>query len=108
LRVPIRASVAVGPTAIVLLEKLLVLGLEVLLEDHAADLSTLLAETLLRAEVGAIERRIVRQLTGSADACMERLVTGIAAGGPVCVEQVAAARSQGDGPLASVERNRPN
>jgi hypothetical protein len=108
LRVPIRASVAVGPTAIVLLEKLLVLGLEVLLEDHAADLSTLLAETLLRAEVGAIERRIVRQLTGSADACMERLVTDIAAVAPVRVQQVASTRSQGDGVLASVERHGPN
>jgi hypothetical protein len=52
MRVPIRASVAVGPTAIVLLEKPLVLGLEVLLEDHTADLPTLFAETLLGTAIG--------------------------------------------------------
>jgi hypothetical protein len=47
MRVPIRASVAVGSTAIVLLEKPLVLGLEVLFEDHAADFPALFAERLL-------------------------------------------------------------
>ena len=52
--VPIRAPVTVRPTAIVFLEKTLVLALEVLLEDDAVNLRTLFAETLLRVEVGAI------------------------------------------------------
>ena len=103
MRVPIRGSVAVRSTAIVVLEKPLVLGLEVLLEDHAADLATLFAETLFRPEVGAIERRVVGQLTRPADAGMERLVAGIAGVAPVGIEQAASPRSQGDCTLASVE-----
>ena len=108
MRVPIRASVAVGSTAIVLLEKSLVLGLEVLLEDDAADLPTLFAETLLRAEVRAIERRVMGQLTRPADAGMECLMAGIADVAAVGVEQAASTRRQGDGALASVERHGPN
>ncbi len=108
MRVPIRAPVTIRPTAIVFLEKALVLALEVLLEDHAVYLRTLLAEPLLSAEVGAIEGRVVRQLTRPTDACMERLVTDIAAVAPVRVEEVASTRSQGDGALASVERHGPN
>jgi hypothetical protein len=107
-RVPIRTPVTVRPPAIVFLEKTLVLALEVVFEDDTADLRTLFAETLLRAEVDAIKRRIVRQLTGPTDACMERLMTGIAAVAPVGVEQVAATCRQGDGALASVERDGPN
>ena len=107
-RVPIRASVAVRPAPIVFLEKPLVLGLEVLLEDHAADLPTLFAETLLRPEVGAVEGRVVGQLTRPADAGMERLVPGIADVAPVRLEQAASSGSQGDGALASVERHGPN
>src|ERR1700693_3183442 len=98
MRVPIWAPVAVGSTAIVLLEKPLVLGLEVLLEDHAADLATLSAETLLRAEGGAVEGCIVGHLTGPADAGMERLVPGIADVAPVGLEQAASTRRQGDRP----------
>jgi hypothetical protein len=108
MRVPIRTPVTVRPTAIVFLEKALVLALEVLLEDHAVYLRTLLAESLLSAEVGAIQGRVVRQLTRPTDACMERLVTDIAAVAPVRVEEVASTRSQGDGVLASVERHGPN
>ena len=50
----------------------------------------------------------MRQLTGSADAGMERLVTGIAAVAPVAVEQAASTCRQGHSPLASVERHGPN
>jgi hypothetical protein len=71
----------------VLLEKLLVLGFEVLIQNHAADLPTVFAETLLRAEVGAMERRIVGQLPRAADAGMERLVTDIADVTSVAIEQ---------------------
>src|SRR5260370_25686986 len=95
-RVPIRAPVTVRPTAIVFLEKTLILALEILLEDHPVNLRALFAETLFLAEVGTIEGGVVRQLTGPADACIERLVTGIAAVTPVRIEQVASPRSQGD------------
>ena len=106
--VPIRAPVTVRSTAIVFLEKALVFAFEVLFEDHAADLRTLSAETLFSAEVDAVERRIVRQLTGPADACMERLLTGIAAGAPVRVEQVPSTCRQRESPLASIERHGSN
>src|SRR5439155_23098846 len=66
--VPIRAPVTVRPTAVVLLEEALVLPLEVVLEDDPPNLRTLFAETRFRAEVGVIEGRVVRQLTGPADA----------------------------------------
>ena len=91
-----------------LLEKLLVLALEVDLKDHTADLSTLFAETLFLAEVRAVEGRVMRQLTRPADAGMECLVTGIADIAPVGIEQTASARRQRDGALASVERDGPN
>jgi hypothetical protein len=107
-RVPIRAPVTVRPTAVVFLEKALVFAFDVLLEDHAANLRALFTETLLRVEVGAIERGIVRQLTEPADAGMEPLVPGTADVAAVGIEQPASTRSQGDGALASVERHGPN
>src|ERR1700686_2419326 len=79
----------------------------VALEDDTVNLRTLFAEALFRAEVGSIQGGIVGQLTGPADACRERLVTGIA-GAPMRVEQVAATRRQGDGALASIEGHGPN
>jgi hypothetical protein len=47
-------------TAAVCLEKGLIFALEVALEDNAANLRALFAERLLRAEVGAIERWVMR------------------------------------------------
>jgi hypothetical protein len=92
-RVPLGAAVAVRPAAIVCLEKALVVAFEVALEDDAANLRALSAERLLCAEVGAIEGRVMRQLTGPADACVEGLVTGIAAAAPVRIEQAVHAPS---------------
>jgi hypothetical protein len=90
------------------LEKALVFALEVALEDDAANLRAPFAERLLCAEVGAIEGRVMRQLTGPADAGAERLVTSIAAAAPVRIEQAASTRRQRDGTLASIERHGPN
>jgi hypothetical protein len=81
----------------------LVFPLEVLLEDDAVNLRALFTEPLLRVEVGAIQGGVARQFTGSADACVERLVTGIASVPPVRVQQMASTRRQGDRPLASIE-----
>jgi hypothetical protein len=62
-------------TAIVCLEKALVFVLVVALEDDVANLRAPFAERLLCAEVGAIEGRVMRQLTGPADAGVDHLVT---------------------------------
>ena len=61
-RVAIRPPVAIRLAAVVSLEPLLVLALEVVFENHTANVCPLSAEALLSAQVGAIERGIVRQL----------------------------------------------
>jgi hypothetical protein len=57
--IPIRSPVAVRPTAIVFLQPLLVLSLELVLEDDSANVSALFAEPLFRAQIGAIELGVV-------------------------------------------------
>jgi len=78
------------------------------LEDHAADLRTLFAETFFRAQVGAIEGRVVRQLTGPVDVRVKRLGAFVATIATVCFEQVTSTFRQRHRPLAAVERHRPN
>src|SRR5947208_1234581 len=66
--VPTRSAVAVWPAAIRLLQPSLVLALELLLEHHAMDVRPDVTETLVLAQVGAINLNVVRQLTGPAHA----------------------------------------
>src|SRR5262245_62672908 len=52
--VPIGSAVAVGAAAVVLLQPLLVLALQLLFEDDATHFSALLAQPFLLAQVSAI------------------------------------------------------
>jgi hypothetical protein len=74
-RVPIGSTIAVGAVAVAFVQKTLVLPLEIVLEDHATDLRALLSETFLGAQVGTIERGVVRQLARPEDAGTERLAS---------------------------------
>jgi hypothetical protein len=86
----------------------LVLPLEVVLENHAPDAGALLAEAPLGAQIRAVERGIVDQLTGPVNAGVERLVPFVIAVAPVRAEQVASPLGQRHGPLATVEQHRSN
>ena len=109
-RVAIRSPVAVWPAAVVLLEPLLVLPLEVVLEHDATDVRALLAKPLLGAQVRAIERGVMRQFPRPADPCVELLMalvavtTLVVAIATVLLEQAAPAIGQCQNPFASVER----
>jgi hypothetical protein len=73
MRVSGRAPVTVLAPPIGLLEKRLILTLEVLFENHTTNVRALLTEALLRPEIGAVEGRVMGQLTGPAHATMEGL-----------------------------------
>jgi hypothetical protein len=49
-------------------EEPLVVALQLVVQDHAIDSATLLAEALLGTEIGAIDLRVVRQLARLPDA----------------------------------------
>jgi hypothetical protein len=70
-----RAAVAVGATAVGLLQELLVLALQVLFEDDASDLKVRVAvsETDLFLSKRRVEIRVVVDLPGAADASVEHL-----------------------------------
>src|SRR5262245_27652698 len=54
-RVPVRPAVAVGPPAVVLLQPRLVLALQFLFEDDAADVGALIPKPFFLAQVRAIQ-----------------------------------------------------
>jgi hypothetical protein len=103
--IPIRSPLAVGAPAVVSLQPLLVLPLKVVLQDDAADLRALLAESLLGAQVGAIERGVMRQFPRPADPSAELLTTLVVTVSAMAVEQTASALRQGHDSFASVERH---
>jgi hypothetical protein len=106
-RVAIRASVTVWPTSVPLLEPLLVLALELVVEDHAADVGALVAEPLLFSHVRAIELRIMREFARPVHACIEGLPPLTVAVAAMRLQQVVAPFRQGDGALAAVDRDEP-
>jgi hypothetical protein len=69
----IRPPVAVGSAAISLLEELLVLTLELVVEDDAADGGALLAEPFGSLQVRTIDLGVVRQLARLANARVKLL-----------------------------------
>jgi hypothetical protein len=103
--IPIRSPIAVGAIAVVSLQPLLILPLEVVLQDDAADLRALLAESLRREQISAIERGVVRQLPRATHACVELLASLVVAVSTMALEQAASAIRKGHHPLASVERH---
>jgi hypothetical protein len=64
---------AVRTAAVPLLQELLVVALQLVIENDAADACAALTETLLGAEVGALDLGIVRQFTRLPQARVERL-----------------------------------
>ena len=73
--VAVRTAVAVGASAVVFLQELLVLALQVLVEDDAPDLepAVLVPEPGLLLAVRRVEVRVVVDLTLTTDARVERL-----------------------------------
>jgi len=61
----IGSPIALGLAAIALLQELLVLALQLVVEDDAADEGALFAQPISVLEVGAIHLRVVCQLTGA-------------------------------------------
>ena len=90
------------------LEEPLVLPLEIVLEHDAPDFRALLAKTFLGAQVGAIERGVVRQLARPADPGVELLMTLVVAVAPMALEQAASAFRKRHDSLAPVERDAPH
>jgi hypothetical protein len=105
--VPIRSSVAVGASAIVLLQPLLILALELVVEDDAADVAALVAKPRLFAQVGTIELDVVRQLPRPAHAGVEPLFARIGPIKTVGFQEVMAAFCQRHGTLAAVKGYKP-
>ena len=101
--VPIRSPVTVWPPAICLLQPLLVLALEFVLEDDAADVRALFPKTLLFTQVRAIELDVVRQLSGPAHAGVEGLLARIVAVAAMGFQEVMTAFCERYGALTAVQ-----
>ena len=71
--VPFRDSAAVPTPSVVPLKKPLILGLELLLEDHTTNASPALGELLRFSDIRRMDPGIVRELAGLAHAGVERL-----------------------------------
>lgn len=71
--ITIGLSIAVRPVTIAFLEKPLVLAFQLAVELHAQDVRVAVAQPLRRAEVGAIDLRIVGPLPRLVGAGVERL-----------------------------------
>jgi hypothetical protein len=106
---PVRPSVAVLPAAITLVQKSLVVALQLVVQDDAVHSAALLADTLLSAQVCAIDLRVVRQFSRLSEARVVRLawlVTAAVTLVPICLEQVPAAFGEDDGAVVGVEWRR--
>lgn len=66
-RVPIGPAARSSP-AIALLPESLVVAFQFVVEDHAPDSATVLADSRLGSQVRAVDSRVVRQLAGLLDA----------------------------------------
>src|SRR5688572_23383242 len=90
--VAVRSAVAVGAVAVVLLQELLVLALQVLLEDDAPDVEAFVrvSEACLLLAVRRVEIRIVVDLAGATDAGVKRLRGLVVSLQGVGIEQVTA------------------
>jgi len=104
--VAIRPPVAVWPPAIRLLEPFLILALELVLENDAADICALFTKALLFTQVRPIELDVVGQLPRPAHAGIEDLcacVVGVAAVG---FQEVATWLRERQCALATVEAHK--
>jgi hypothetical protein len=111
IRLPVRSSVAVLPAAITLVQEPLVIPLQLVVQDHAIDSAALLAESLLGAQVGAIDLRVVRQLARLSEVRVERLLWlpgAVMSVMPIRLEQVTSSVCQRDGAIIGADRERAN
>jgi hypothetical protein len=102
LRLPVRSSVAVLPSAIALVQEPLVVALQLVVQDHAVDSAALLSKALLGARVGAIDLRVVRQLARLFEARVERLLWlpgAVMSLMPIRLEQVSTSVGKDDRPV---------
>jgi hypothetical protein len=104
-KLAIRPAVTVAPVAIPLLEKLLILGLEFVLQDDAVDVRALVAQPLAFFEIGAIDLGVVLQLPGLLDAVVKSLAVRRVGVTPAGFQQVATIFGQRDGGRVATEPN---
>jgi hypothetical protein len=105
--VPLRAAVAIGSVAVVLLEKLLILAPEIPFEDYALDFGTLVAQTFLDLPVRPKQLCVVLEFTGATEAGVERLVSVV----PVTamrLEHIPTTVGQDSRAFVRIDRNEPD
>src|SRR4051812_33815146 len=102
-----RSAVAIGATAVGLLQELLVLALQVLFEDDASDLKVrvLVTKTRFFLSKRRIEIRVVVDLPRAANAGVERLRRFAVSLDRVRIEQVPPLLREGQSPLAVAQVN---
>jgi hypothetical protein len=106
----VRSSVAIGPVAVVVLEKVLVLPFEVLFKDDAADIDVvvLLSETRFFFAICGIQVGVVIQFSRAVDARVERLGPALVALSAISVEQAPALVREDDRLVVFAKRDGPN
>jgi hypothetical protein len=108
--VAVRPPVTIGPVAVVVLEEVLVIPLEVLFEDDTADLdvSVLLSETRFLLAIRGVQVGVVIELARAVHARVEHLGLTLVALSAIGVEQVATPVRENDRLVVFVERNGPD
>jgi hypothetical protein len=99
--VPVRPPVRVRMVAISLVQEGLVLALQFVIENDAIDTDVVFLQPLHRSKVGRMQLCVVRQLTFSDVARIERL-TGFLIGRPVTLQKLATSVCQRDQDGAAV------
>jgi hypothetical protein len=110
-RLPIWPPVAVLLATVALVEKTLVVTLQLVVENDAADPTAFAAEPFRCELVGTIDVRVVGQLARLPEASVERLVRFVRALGTfvaIGFEEVPAALGQDDGSVLRAERTVAN
>lgn len=102
--IAIRPSITVGSVTISFLEEPLVLAFQLSVELYAQDTGVAVAQAFRRAEVGAIDLRVVGPLAGPVGARVERLtMVGIAIAA-VAFQHASASVCQDDGAVDAALR----
>jgi hypothetical protein len=108
--VAVRPPVTIGSVAVVVLEEVLVVPLEVLFEDDTADLdvSVLLSKTLSLIAIRGVQVGVVIEFARTVHARVKRLGLTVVALSAIGVEQVATLVRENDRLIVFVERNGPD
>jgi hypothetical protein len=85
-RIAVGPAVAVVAVAVPLLQKLLVLGLQLVLEGDAMDVRVDVVEALGFFEVGSVDLSVVLQFARLLDSVVERLTIGRVGIAPRCLQ----------------------